>query len=94
MNFHDLCNVHQVFCQSFVKNRNLLCGNSCVIGYSDNVVYPSVVRKQITQAENRFTTYLLLIYFIKAMFFSYITLSEVWLFHLIDQRESEVFDSL
>ena len=28
------------------------------------------------------------------MFFSYITLSEVWLFHLIDQRESEVFDSL
>ena len=68
--------------------------NSCVIVYRDNVVYTSVARKQITQVENRFTTYLLLIYFVKAMFFSYITLSEVWLFHLIDQRESEVFDSL
>ena len=68
--------------------------NSCVIVYRDNVVYTSVARKQITQVENRFTTYLLLIYFVKAMFFSYITLSEVWLFNLIDQRESEVFDSL
>ena len=28
------------------------------------------------------------------MFFSYIILSEVWLFHVIDQRESEVFDYL
>ena len=64
--------------------------NSCVIVYRDNVVYTSVARKQITQVENRFTTYLLLIYFVKAMFFSYITLREVRLFHVIDQRESEV----
>ena len=65
-------------------------GNSCVIVYRDNVVYPSVARKQISQVENRFTTYLLLIYFVKAMFFSSITLREVRLFHVIDQRESEV----
>ena len=64
--------------------------NSCVIVYRDNVVYTSVARKQISQVENRFTTYLLLIYFVKAMFFSYITLREVRLFHVIDQRESEV----
>ena len=64
--------------------------NSCVIVYRDNVVYTSVARKQITQVENGFTTYLLLIYFVKAMFFSYITLREVRLFHVIDQRESEV----
>ena len=64
--------------------------NSCVIVYRDNVVYTSVARKQITQVENRFTTYLLLIYFVKAMFFSSITLREVRLFHVIDQRESEV----
>ena len=64
--------------------------NSCVIVYRDNVVYTSVARKQVTQVENRFTTYLLLIYFVKAMFFSSITLREVRLFHVIDQRESEV----
>ena len=68
--------------------------NSCVIVYRDNVVYTSVARKQITQVENRLTTYLLLIYFVKAMFFSYITVIEVRLFYVIDQRESEVFDSL
>ena len=64
--------------------------NSCVIVYRDNVVYTNVARKQITQVENRFTTYLLLIYFVKGMFFSSITLREVRLFHVIDQRESEV----
>ena len=64
--------------------------NSCVIVYRDNVVYTSVARKQITQVENRFTTYLLLIYFVKGMFFSSITLREVRLFHVIDQRESVV----
>ena len=57
------------------------------------VVYPSVARKQITQVENRFTTYLLLISLVKAMLFCYITLRKVWLFHMIDQRESEVFYS-
>ena len=57
------------------------------------VVYPSVARKQITQVENRFTTYLLLISLVKAMLFCYITLRKVWLFHVIDQRESEVFYS-
>ena len=56
------------------------------MGYSDNVVYPSVVRKQITQVENRFTTYLLLIYFVKSMFFSSITLREVRLFHVIKEK--------
>ena len=64
--------------------------NSCVIVYRDNVVYTSVARKQITQVENRFTIYLLLIYFVKGMFFASITLREVRLFHVIDQRESEV----
>ena len=64
--------------------------NSCVIVYRDNVVYTSVARKQVTQVENRFTTYLLLIYFVKGMFFSSITLREVRLFHVIDQRESVV----
>ena len=64
--------------------------NSCVIVYRDNVVYTSVGRKQITQVENGFTTYLLLIYFVKGMFFSSITLREVRLFHVIDQRESVV----
>ena len=64
--------------------------NSCVIVYRDNVVYTSVARKQITHVENRVTTYLLLIYFVKGMFFSSITLREVRLFHVIDQRESEV----
>ena len=64
--------------------------NSCVKVYRDNVVYTSVARKQITQVENRFTTYLLLIYFVKGMFFASITLREVRLFHVIDQRESEV----
>ena len=64
--------------------------NSCVIVYRDNVVYTSVARKQITQVENRFTTYLLLIYFVKGMFFASITLREVRLFHVIDQRESEL----
>ena len=67
--------------------------NSCVIVYRDNVVYTSVARKQITQVENRFTTYLLLIYFVKGVFFSSITLREVRLFHVTDQRESEVFYS-
>ena len=57
------------------------------------VVYPSVARKQIIQVENRFTTYLLLISLVKAMLFCYITLRKVWLFHVIDQRESEVFYS-
>ena len=64
--------------------------NSCVIVYRDNVVYTSVARKQITQVENRFTTYLLLISLVKAMLFCSITLRKVWLFHVIDQRESEV----